>query len=91
MLTDLTALIPPAWREIVDLDRLRQISKEIGSDFIPDPKLIFRSVECAPSDVKVVIVGQDPYPTPGYATGLAFSVSPQVTKLPASLKNIFTE
>jgi len=40
---------------------------------------------------RAVIVGQDPYPTPGYATGLAFSVSPQVTKLPASLKNIFTE
>lgn len=40
---------------------------------------------------RVVIVGQDPYPTPGYATGLAFSVSPEITKLPASLKNIFTE
>jgi uracil-DNA glycosylase len=36
-------------------------------------------------------VGQDPYPTPGYATGLAFSVNPEITKLPASLKNIFTE
>jgi uracil-DNA glycosylase len=36
-------------------------------------------------------VGQDPYPTPGYATGLAFSVGPGITKLPASLKIIFTE
>ena len=43
------------------------------------------------SDYRAVIVGQDPYPTPGYATGLAFSVSPQVIKLPASLKNIFIE
>ena len=40
---------------------------------------------------RAVIVGQDPYPTPGYATGLAFSVSPEISKLPASLKNIFTE
>ena len=40
---------------------------------------------------RAVIVGQDPYPTPGYATGLAFSVSPEITKLPASLKNIFSE
>ena len=40
---------------------------------------------------RAVIVGQDPYPTPGYATGLAFSVNPEVAKLPASLKNIFTE
>ena len=91
VLTDLTALIPPAWREIVDLDRLRQISKEIGSDFIPDPKLIFRSVECAPSDVKVVIVGQDPYPNPQHAMGLAFSVPAEIEVLPASLKNIYKE
>lgn len=40
---------------------------------------------------RVVIVGQDPYPTPGYANGLAFSVNAEITKLPASLKNIFTE
>ena len=40
---------------------------------------------------RAVIVGQDPYPTPGYANGLAFSVSAEITKLPASLKNIFTE
>ncbi len=40
---------------------------------------------------RVVIVGQDPYPTPGYANGLAFSVNGEITKLPASLKNIFTE
>lgn len=40
---------------------------------------------------RAVIVGQDPYPTPGYATGLAFSVSPEITKLPGSLKNIFAE
>ena len=40
---------------------------------------------------RAVIVGQDPYPTPGYANGLAFSVDAEVIKLPASLKNIFTE
>ena len=43
------------------------------------------------SHYRAVIVGQDPYPTQGYATGLAFSVSPEATKLPAALKNIFTE
>lgn len=41
--------------------------------------------------IKVVIVGQDPYPTPGHAHGLAFSVEPGVKPLPKSLKNIFTE
>lgn len=86
MLTDLTALIPPPWREIVDLDRLRQISIKIDADFLPSPKLIFRSLECSPSDVKVVIVGQDPYPNPQHAMGLAFSVPAEVEVLPASLK-----
>ena len=41
--------------------------------------------------IKCVIVGQDPYPTKGNAHGLAFSVPPSVSKIPASLKNIFTE
>ena len=43
------------------------------------------------SHYRAVIVGQDPYPTQGYATGLAFSVGREVTKLPASLRNIFSE
>jgi uracil-DNA glycosylase len=41
--------------------------------------------------VRVLIVGQDPYPTPGHAVGLAFSVAPEVRRLPASLVNIFRE
>ena len=91
MLTDLASLMPPAWREIVDLDRLSQISKKIDADFLPAPNLIFRSLECSPSDVKVVIVGQDPYPNPQHAMGLAFSVPAEVEVLPASLKNIYKE
>ena len=41
--------------------------------------------------VRVLIVGQDPYPTPGHAVGLSFSVAPEVRRLPASLVNIFRE
>ena len=41
--------------------------------------------------VRVLIVGQDPYPTPGHAVGLSFSVAPEVRPLPKSLTNIFTE
>ena len=51
---------------------------------------------CAPSpfrstSVRVLIVGQDPYPTPGHAVGLSFSVAPDVRPLPRSLANIFDE
>ena len=41
--------------------------------------------------MRVLIVGQDPYPTPGHAVGLSFSVAPQVRRLPGSLVNIFRE
>ncbi|TGN36032.1 uracil-DNA glycosylase [Paracoccus liaowanqingii] len=60
-------------------------------DFLPGPDRLFAALEAtAPQDTRVVILGQDPYPTPGHANGLAFSVTPQ-TPLPRSLKNIFTE
>ena len=42
-------------------------------------------------DVRVLVVGQDPYPTPGHPIGLAFAVAPDVRPLPKSLQNIFTE
>lgn len=42
-------------------------------------------------DVRVLIVGQDPYPTPGHAMGLSFSVRPEVSPIPRSLANIFRE
>ncbi len=51
----------------------------------------FKALELTqPNDTRVVILGQDPYPTPGHAMGLAFSVTPD-TKLPKSLVNIFKE
>lgn len=55
----------------------------------PDPYRVFRLTH--PSDVRVVILGQDPYHGPGQATGMAFSVPPTLKKLPPSLKNIFKE
>ena len=45
----------------------------------------------APEEVRVVILGQDPYPTPGHAHGLSFSVEEDVRPLPRSLNNIFKE
>ena len=43
------------------------------------------------ADVKVLVMGQDPYPTPGHPVGLSFSVAPDVRPLPRSLQNIFRE
>ncbi len=59
---------------------------------LPPPDETFSALELTPpQDVRVVILGQDPYPTPGHAHGLAFSVAPDVTPLPRSLANIFKE
>ena len=89
--SNLTSLVPPAWREIVDLESVAQISANLGQNFLPSSKMIFKSLEVDPDDVKVVIVGQDPYPNSEHAMGLAFSVPAEVGVLPASLKNIYKE
>ena len=91
MPVDLTGLLPKPWHEFVDLNLLAQISKNLRNSFIPEQQSIFRALQIPPNQVKVVIVGQDPYPNPKYAMGLAFSIPAGVAPLPKSLKNIFTE
>ena len=91
MPVDLTNLLPRPWQEFVDKMQLRQISDKLTTGFIPDEENIFRALQLPPNEVKVVIVGQDPYPNPRYATGLAFSIPAGVVPLPKSLKNIFAE
>ncbi len=60
-------------------------------DILPPADQRFAALEfCAPANTRVVIMGQDPYPTPGHAHGLSFSVEPDVA-LPRSLNNIFKE
>ena len=63
----------------------------LGADSTPDFPRIFRSLTRSIKSTRVVIFGQDPYPTQGHAHGLAFSVDDSVTPLPPSLRNIFTE
>ncbi len=59
--------------------------------FLPAADAVFRALGLPLPDVRVVILAQDPYPTPGHAMGLAFSVAPHVYPLPRSLRNIFLE
>ncbi len=61
-----------------------------GRDWLPSPENVLRAFAQPLDRVKVVILGQDPYPTPGHSVGLAFSVSPAVAP-PRSLVNIFRE
>ena len=88
---DLLSYLPKQWHQIVDLKLLIEISAKLSSEYIPAAIDVFAALKLSPSDVKVVIVGQDPYPNPEHAMGLAFSVRESVSTLPASLRNIFTE
>lgn len=63
-----------------------------GKTILPKPSLWFNALNSTPlNKVKVVILGQDPYPTPGHAHGLCFSVMPDIKPLPKSLLNIYKE
>lgn len=66
-------------------------SKIQNQDISPSYDKVFRALSDSLESTKVVIFGQDPYPTKGHANGLAFSVDSEVSPLPASLRNIFKE
>lgn len=62
-----------------------------GRSYLPAGPNVLRAFQQPFDEVRVLIVGQDPYPTPGHAVGLSFSVAPEVRPLPGSLENIFRE
>jgi uracil-DNA glycosylase len=62
-----------------------------GRTYLPAGPNVLRAFQQPFDEVRVLIVGQDPYPTPGHAVGLSFSVAPEVRPLPGSLENIFRE
>ncbi|GAA2779356.1 uracil-DNA glycosylase [Saccharopolyspora taberi] len=62
-----------------------------GRKYLPAPEHVLRAFQQPFADVRVLIVGQDPYPTPGHAVGLSFSVAPDVDPIPRSLANIYRE
>jgi uracil-DNA glycosylase len=84
-----------SWQEWLapETNRLRRLEELLANtpDLAPRKDLVMEAFRQDPSRVGVVIVGQDPYPTPGVAIGRAFAVSPETTPVPASLRNIFTE
>lgn len=62
-----------------------------GRSYLPAGEHVLRAFERPLDAVRVLIVGQDPYPTPGHAVGLSFSVAPGVAPIPRSLANIYRE
>ena len=94
----LSELVDPSWaRALAPVEstvhqigaRLREEVAE-GRGYLPAGTDVLRAFTYPMDEVKVLIVGQDPYPTPGHPMGLSFSVQPGV-RPPRSLENIFTE
>jgi uracil-DNA glycosylase len=84
------ALAPVAERIAAMGDFLRG-EVAAGRTYLPAGANVLRAFQQPFEEVRVLIVGQDPYPTPGHAVGLSFSVAPEVRPLPGSLENIFRE
>ncbi|UJW35788.1 uracil-DNA glycosylase [Saccharothrix sp. AJ9571] len=62
-----------------------------GRTYLPAGENVLRAFKQPFDEVRVLVVGQDPYPTPGHAIGLSFAVAPEVRPLPKSLVNIYKE
>ena len=77
----------PYWTPLSEFVAAERAAKQV---LPPEPDVFNALAFTSPSDVRVVILGQDPYPTPGHAHGLCFSVRPGVA-IPASLRNIYKE
>ncbi|MBT1004336.1 uracil-DNA glycosylase [Paenarthrobacter sp. DKR-5] len=92
---DPLSLMAPDWAEALAPveDRLRAAGRFAAAQpaILPAAHNVLRAFTSPLSDVKVLIVGQDPYPTPGHAIGLAFAVDGSVRPLPRSLANIYQE
>jgi uracil-DNA glycosylase len=92
-------LIDPGWAGALDPvgadiaalgERLRA-EVAAGRHYLPAGDRVLRAFQRPLDDVKVLIVGQDPYPTPGHPIGLSFAVDAHVRPLPRSLSNIYQE
>lgn len=98
MTKDLNEIMESGWAKALEPvapqiaamgDFLRKEVAE-GRPYLPAGENVLRAFKQPFEDVRVLVVGQDPYPTPGNAVGLSFSVAPDV-RLPGSLRNIFKE
>ena len=92
-------LVDPGWAKALDpvagrvtaMGEFLRAELSSGRGYLPPGPQVLRAFQQPFDSVRVLIVGQDPYPTPGHAVGLSFSVAPDVRPLPESLVNIFRE
>ncbi|MFI7482776.1 uracil-DNA glycosylase [Kocuria sp. M1R5S2] len=91
MATDWADALAPVEPQIRRMGQFLREEHADGHRTFPEGTSVFRAFQEPLEQVEVLIVGQDPYPTPGHAMGLAFSVQPHVRPLPRSLQNVYRE
>jgi uracil-DNA glycosylase len=88
---DWAEALAPVDDTIAAMGQFLRAEVNAGRTYLPHGENIMRAFRRPMADVRVLVVGQDPYPTPGHAVGLCFSVAADVRPVPRSLANIFTE
>lgn len=91
MAPDWAEALAPVAERIALMGQFLRDEMAHGRPYLPAGEHVLRAFAEPMATVKVLITGQDPYPTPGHPVGLSFSVAPDVRPLPRSLGNIFTE
>ena len=88
---DWAAVLAPAAEDLARVEAFLAGERARGAEYLPHDDVVMRAFSRPPGAVKVLVVGQDPYPTPGHPVGLAFSVAAGVRPIPRSLANMFRE
>jgi uracil-DNA glycosylase len=83
--------LAPVAGQIAGMGEFLRAEIAAGRSYLPAGTNVLRAFTEPFADVRILIVGQDPYPTPGHAVGLSFSVDAQVRPIPRSLQNIYRE
>lgn len=91
MAADWASAMAPVEKQIHTMGDFLRTELAAGRHYLPSGANVFHAFQYPLADVKVLIVGQDPYPTPGHPVGLSFSVAPDVRPIPRSLANIYAE
>ena len=88
---DWAQALAPVTGQVAALGQFLRDEVAAGRGYLPDGAHVLRAFQRPLAEVRVLVVGQDPYPTPGHPVGLSFSVAPDTRPLPRSLQNIFRE
>jgi len=91
MAPDWAEALAPVDARVAAMGQFLRAELAAGRPYLPDGERVFRAFQRPLADVRVLVVGQDPYPTPGHPIGLSFAVDAHVRPIPRSLANIYSE